>query len=669
MKRLEIKLAMTVIGIITAFVVVMWIYHKLYYLGGTAPVTQGLLMYAIICFVLIAAGTIVIMRMLKPFTQALKRIQKEGSAPENERLAARNSLTSISAVIYVIHIIGFFIGPIASTLIRASSSGEFVVSELAGVVLYSVSIGLISSVQVVYAFKRILQEPINMLGLHEMDFTKKKSITFSTLIITLSAALLAAFLVFFASTGFIRTELRKTAGIMEKIRERSELTHSEQLFAEAAGALNERPSESDIENAKRYAAETEFDYTLSMAILLLVLFLPVFLTAWTYASNQKKQLERIQSKLKELVSGKTDLQKRLSLIEYDDIGVVIHYINSFINTLQQFYDAVNKASQEAENSSVNLRNQAQDANEVIVRLESAIESINASMLSQTTFLENANESFGDVFESINKVNDNVVDQANYVEENSAAITQLGASINNVTQITRQANSLGDELLGMAEDGAKAVEDTQQSIREIDEASVRMTEMVSMIKQIADQTDLLAMNAAIEAAHAGESGRGFAVVAEEIRKLAEGSTERAQSIVAIISDMGSRISSGVKLSLRASESFDNMAGNIKSLSNLNSEIASAMEEQKTGTDEITGSINTLVQITDDLKNLANQQKTKNEGLRDGMDKLNINSSSVEDVIKNQISDTKMIIEIINHLENISKSNLGIVKKLRDSFSNI
>ena len=155
---------------------------------------------------------------------------------------------------------------------------------------------------------------------------------------------------------------------------------------------------------------------------------------------------------------------------------------------------------------------------------------------------------------------------------------MAANVKSVSEATEQADGFASKLARAAEAGTSSVSESILAIKKVEESSKKVTEMVSVIAQIAAQTNLLAMNAAIEAAHAGESGKGFAVVANEVRALAESSAKSAKGINAQIKKMVEAVRNGVSLSSKAGEELGLIMEDTTATTGLVRQIAEAMNEQ-------------------------------------------------------------------------------------------
>jgi methyl-accepting chemotaxis protein len=209
-----------------------------------------------------------------------------------------------------------------------------------------------------------------------------------------------------------------------------------------------------------------------------------------------------------------------------------------------------------------------------------------------------------------------------------------------------------------------VTDSIHAIKQVEDASKKVTEMVSVISQISSQTNLLAMNAAIEAAHAGEAGKGFAVVATEVRNLAESSSKSAKEISVQIKKMLSTVNNGVALSEKAGAMLNSISTDIGATTGLVKQIADAMTEQSLAANEILDSISSLVEETQSIRNNAIEQKRRNDTVRAEVDR---NTQSIREIAKaaaDQTDDGNRILAAIENLKKVEAQNAALAKKLSD-----
>ena len=192
-----------------------------------------------------------------------------------------------------------------------------------------------------------------------------------------------------------------------------------------------------------------------------------------------------------------------------------------------------------------------------------------------------------------------------VERSSAALEQMNANIQQVKQSARRAEELASRSQEAGQEGLKAVQDTGKAMAAIEESSSKVSRIITVITDIARQTNLLSLNAAIEAAKAGTMGKGFAVVAEEVRKLAERSGAAAKEITALIQESGERVGLGADSAKEAARSLERISGHAKDNADQLKEIATAMDEQGRASEEVVQAMGSATQMVERNASAANQ----------------------------------------------------------------
>ena len=184
-----------------------------------------------------------------------------------------------------------------------------------------------------------------------------------------------------------------------------------------------------------------------------------------------------------------------------------------------------------------------------------------------------------------------------VEEMNATVDGLTRSIDAIATSTGQANDLAKATQDEAEAGAKAVARSIEAMDLINRSSEDIGEIVKVISDIANQTNMLAFNAAIEAARAGEHGLGFSVVADEVRKLAERSSQATKEISKLISESVKRVNTGTAISHQASEAFDRIVKGVGKTSEAIAEISHEAKEQLLSAREVSVAINHIAEAAE------------------------------------------------------------------------
>ncbi|SMH62404.1 methyl-accepting chemotaxis protein [Azospirillum agricola] len=187
-------------------------------------------------------------------------------------------------------------------------------------------------------------------------------------------------------------------------------------------------------------------------------------------------------------------------------------------------------------------------------------------------------------------------QASNLEETAAAMEEIASTVKANAENAQQANQLALGARDVAVRGGEVVKNVVGAMGQIASSSQRISDIIGVIDEIAFQTNLLALNAAVEAARAGDAGKGFAVVAQEVRTLAQQSSDAAKDIKSLILESSGHVRQGVDLVNSAGGQLDEIITSIKRVANIVSEIAEASREQTVGIDKINRAISNMDQMT-------------------------------------------------------------------------
>jgi methyl-accepting chemotaxis protein len=211
-------------------------------------------------------------------------------------------------------------------------------------------------------------------------------------------------------------------------------------------------------------------------------------------------------------------------------------------------------------------------------------------------------------------------QASALEQTSASMEQLGATIRQNADNARQANQLAISASTVAVQGGEVVGQVVHTMKDINDSSRRIADIIGVIDGIAFQTNILALNAAVEAARAGEQGRGFAVVASEVRNLAGRSAEAAKEIKALISASVERVAQGSVLVDQAGSTMQEVVASIRRVTDIMGEISAASSEQSAGIAQVVEAVSQMDQTTQQNAALVEQSAAAADSLRGQAEQL-------------------------------------------------
>jgi len=309
--------------------------------------------------------------------------------------------------------------------------------------------------------------------------------------------------------------------------------------------------------------------------------------------------------LKEISEGEGDLTKKLRVSSGDEVGKMAHYFNLTLERIRSLVVNIRAQAVSLSDIGSELASNMNETAAAVNEIDTNTQSIKARAINQSASVTETNATMEQVTVNIDKLNGHIEKQAAAVSESSAAIEQMIANIQSVTNtLARNATNVKDLELasGVGRTGIRGV---AADIQEIARESASLLEINSVMNNIASQTNLLSMNAAIEAAHAGESGKGFAVVAGEIRKLAESSGEQSKTIGAALKRIKEAIDKITRSTDGVLNKFEAIDGGVRLVAEQEVSILNAMEEQGHGSKQVLRAIGQVSDITDQVKGGSQQ----------------------------------------------------------------
>lgn len=352
-------------------------------------------------------------------------------------------------------------------------------------------------------------------------------------------------------------------------------------------------------------------------------------------------------------------------VEYDgknEIGMLIGSLNQMKSNFWNMVNSLQEVSAKLLTSSDQINNSVTSMNQFADNLVRGISGIEDQIISFEQSVDHTKQSSDDINTFINKLTELIVNQASALTESTASIEQMSLSIQNIAKSTDEKFLLARELESRAQKGVSEMQVTTGIIKEMAESANVMMDMIAVINNITTQTNLLAMNASIEAAHAGEAGKGFAVVANEILKLAKDTSANAKQISDSLKNTMALISNSKKSITNTEQLFDNLVVEIKGLASSMTEMKNHSQELATGSTQITYALGDIMSITENVKESSSTALEKVGTIDGHIDKLVNDFTKTKDGLEIIVSSTQELSQHIVHVQTIGENNSGIVSSL-------
>ncbi|MHB9296594.1 putative methyl-accepting chemotaxis protein [Pillotina sp. SPG140] len=343
-----------------------------------------------------------------------------------------------------------------------------------------------------------------------------------------------------------------------------------------------------------------------LTITLIIGILSIFFMAASsvfIARSVSKPIAYTMSILTDVAHG--DLTKQLVSHSKDELGDLARYLNWTIDKIKSLVFAIRTENDMLSQTGVELAAHATETAAAITEITANIQSIKARMRNQSSSVTQTTATMNRIVNHINTLGQLVDHQTTSVSKSSTSIEAMVANIHHVTQtLVKNVNNI-ISLSESSEVGRRGLQEVSADIQEIAHESEGLLEINAVMESIASQTNLLSMNAAIEAAHAGETGKGFAVVAGEIRKLAESSAAQSQTISIVLKKIKDSIDKITKSTEGVLLKFELIREGIETVTEQEKAVRAAMEEQGVGSKSILEAIGQLKEMTGQVKQRAGE----------------------------------------------------------------
>lgn len=574
--------------------------------------------------------------LTKPFEKALIKLRNGEQIEEQEKEKLRISMLRFSKIVLVINMLGFIAGFVILVLIEDGIKGLFTFYRI--IILISNTSGAIMYASAQTAMHNIFfSELRDLLGFTEIGKQNRQSKKTVRQISTISATII--YIICFMHFNFHVLYEYENLALKSLVSEQEGKGQAAIIFRSGINKImpvsSVRPGLDTADIPLPWMGTYTFKEREILVFLLNSFFIVIVCIGSHIALSleTKSQIEAIQARIADVVAGEGDLTKRISLRSTDEYGQLTETINKLLERLRLLVYRISIAAKESRSVAASIDTVMKNSETATLSARDSVLGLSKDIETQLLESKNISIALSSLTEASNAVADSIMTQKNFTDETASAMEEMAANIRSVEALTERVGTLTSELAEKGEDGQRSLADTILGIKEIEKSAESVIKVLGSLSKISADTNLLAMNAAIEAAHAGDRGAGFAVVAGEVRNLATSAANETKIIKNLLGEMATRVKKGVESSVTTANAFEVLAKGIKEAASVSAEIALAMREQAQGTGSVENSISQVVDASKlAQERMSNQEQvnmTMSSGLNNTLTKLESLASSARE----------------------------------------
>ena len=408
-------------------------------------------------------------------------------------------------------------------------------------------------------------------------------------------------------------------------------------------------------------------YTLLKNMILIGLFMFVlyFTLAFIFAGALKRYFKRLEIVFGKIASG--DLTDRLAVKKNNEVGRIMMNLNTAIENNHTMICLLKDEADKMNSIGSQLSSSMEETAAAIKQIGENVKGVKEKAMSQAAGVTETVATVEQINGRLSRLVSSIEMQTESINESSVVITRMAENTVKIAKTLDQNNELIKTVYGQTKVGKDGARTANEIVKQIAEKSASLLEASQIIQNIASQTNLLAMNAAIEAAHAGESGKGFAVVADEIRKLAEGSNLQGKQIAAVIKETTEIIHNITEAGSRAEKTFIDVYNLVSQISEKEDSILEVMREQEENGKHVLDAIKRINDVTSEIDSASAEMLEGGNQIGQEMQKLAEITLETTDSMNEIASGADQITIAVKEVSDITQKNKASIENLSKEVS--